>query len=44
LFKAVKIEELRVFYLVFVGALIEKKVQNNNYVKKNYIKDLVSSV
>lgn len=36
--------ELKLFYLVFLGALLEKKVQNQNYLKKNYIKDLLHSI
>lgn len=39
-----KDSELRLFYLVFMGALLESRVPNQNYLKKNYIKDLLHSV
>jgi hypothetical protein len=30
-------------HLVFLGAMIDTKVENKNYLKKNYIKDLLHS-
>lgn len=38
-----KAEELRTMYLIFVGALLEKKVENKNYLNRNYIKNIISS-
>lgn len=38
-----KAEELRTMYLIFVGALLEKKVENKNYLNRNYIKSIISS-
>ena len=42
-FDNMKVEELKTIHLAFIGALIEKKVLNENYLNKNYIKDIIAS-
>lgn len=36
--------ELKLFWLIFIGASLDSKVENQNYLKINYIKGLLSSV
>ena len=38
-----KTEELRTMHLIFVGALLEKKIENKNYLNRNYVKEILSS-
>lgn len=35
--------ELKLFNLVFLSALLDSKVDNQNYLKKNFIKDMLHS-
>ena len=44
LLEGLKAEELAVLHLVYVAALLEEVVDNNNYLKKNFIKDLLAKV
>jgi hypothetical protein len=38
-----KAEELRTMHLIFVGALLEKKIENKNYLNRTYIKEVINS-
>lgn len=41
---SLKDEELAVLHLVYLGALLEEVVDNNNYLKKGFIKDILAKV
>jgi len=38
-----KVEELRTMQLIFVGALLEKKIENKYYLNRNYVKDTINA-
>lgn len=44
LLESLKNEELAIYHLVFLGADLERVFDNNNYLKKNFIKDMIGKV